>query len=256
MKGSITKNNKKLLNKFIVFAFWIGVWQLVYLMLNNELYVPAPISVLKTLSVLIFKLEFWQSVYASIARTLIGIMISIVLGIAFGVICSVNKFMYDLINPLVIVIKTTPIMSFIIIALVWFSSNNVNVFICFLMCFPLIWTNVIEGIKNVDESILSMAKLYKVKKHIVFNKIYVPCVLPYFSAACISSIGLGWKASIAAEVLSNPKHSIGGQLYNAKLYIDSSELFAWTFVVIVISIVFESIFKLAFKDKFKLKSRE
>lgn len=251
MKGSITKNNKRLLNKFIVFAFWIGVWQLVYLLINNELYVPAPISVLKTLSVLICKLDFWQSVYASIARTLIGIIISILLGIVFGAICSVSKFMYDLINPLVIVIKTTPIMSFIIIALVWFSSNNVNIFICFLMCFPLIWTNVIEGIKNVDESILGMAKLYKVKRLVVFNKIYVPCVLPYFSAACISSIGLGWKASIAAEVLSNPKHSIGGQLYNAKLYMDSSELFAWTFVVIVISIIFESLFKRAFENRFK-----
>lgn len=256
MKDSITKNNKRLLNKLIVFIFWIGVWQIVYLLINNDLYVPAPISVFKTLKVLIFKLEFWQSVFASISRTLAGILISIVFGIIFGVICSVNKFMYDLINPLVITIKTTPIMSFIIIALVWFSSNNVNVFICFLMCFPLIWTNVIEGIRNVDENILSMAKLYKVKKYIIFNKIYVPCILPYFSAACVSSIGLGWKASIAAEVLSNPKYSIGGQLYNAKLYMDSNELFAWTFVVIVISIIFESLFKLAFKDKFKFKSKE
>ncbi|KOF56043.1 MULTISPECIES: ABC transporter permease [Clostridium] len=251
MKGSITRDNKKILNKFVVLLFWIGVWQVIYLLINNELYVPAPISVLKALKVFVFKLEFWKSVEASMLRTLAGIVISIVLGIIFGIICSVNKFIYELMNPMVIAIKTTPIMSFIIIALVWFSSNNVNVFICFLMCFPLIWTNIIEGIRNVDENILEMAKLYKVKKVMIFNKIYVPCVIPYFSAACISSIGLGWKASIAAEVLSNPKYSIGGQLYNAKLYMDSDELFAWTFVVIVISIALESLFKLTLKDKFK-----
>lgn len=241
MRASTTKN--KWLNKFIVLVFWIIVWQLVYILINNELYVPAPINVIKTLKVLIFKLDFWQSVGFSIFRTLAGIAISIILGIVLGIVCSINAFLYELINPLVIAIKSTPIMSFIIIALVWFSSDNVTIFICFLMCFPLIWTNVVEGIKNVDKDILSMAEVYKVKKIVVFNKIYVPSVLPYFSAACISSIGLGWKASIAAEVLSNPKYSIGGQLYNAKLYMDSSELFAWTFVVIVISIIFESLFR-------------
>ncbi|MFL0249449.1 ABC transporter permease [Clostridium neuense] len=251
MRASITKNNKRLLNKFIVLLFWIGVWQLVYLLINNELYVPAPINVFKTLKILIFKAEFWSSVGASIARTVAGIILSIVFGVVLGALCSINKFLYELMNPLIITIKTTPIMSFIIIALVWFSSNNVNIFICFLMCFPLIWTNVLEGIKNVDKNILDMAKLYKVKKIMILKRIYMPSVFPYFSAACISSIGLGWKASIAAEVLSNPKYSIGGQLYNAKLYMDSNELFGWTFVVIVISIVLETSFKWLWRNKFK-----
>ena len=49
-------------------------------------------------------------------------------------------------------------------------------------------------------------------------------------------------SGIAAEVIGIPDASIGEQLYYAKLYLDTGGLFAWTFVIIVASSLFESLF--------------
>jgi NitT/TauT family transport system permease protein len=110
------------------------------------------------------------------------------------------------------------------------------------MCFPVIWTNIVAGINNTDKKLLEMARAYGVKKTLVIRRIYIPSIMPYFSAACVTCFGLGWKVSVAAEVLSHPKYSIGSNLYSAKVYLDSSELFAWTLVVIILSIIFEMLF--------------
>lgn len=185
---------------------------------------------------------FWKSVAYSIYRVMAGLILSILLGVGIGIISSMNDYVYDLINPLMTAIKSTPVLSFIIIALIWFSSSNVPIFICFLMCFPVIWLNVVTGIRNVDEKLLEMAKVYRVRKSTVLRKIYLPSIMPYFSAASITCLGLGWKVSVAAEVLSHPKNAIGSHLYSAKVYLDSSDLFAWTVVVILLSLLFESIF--------------
>lgn len=241
MTSSTTKD-KKLLKKLLVFIFWLGIWQILYLIIRRDIYVPSPYSVFIKLRMLIFVSYFWESVLFSIFRVVVGILISIVIGLITAVISSVSTIAHDIIKPMMTAIKSTPVLSFIIIALLWFSSSNVPIFICFLMCFPVIWTNVLTGIENVDKKLLEMGKIYNVKKVFIIKKIYLPSVLPYFSAACITCLGLGWKVSVAAEVLSHPKKSIGSNLYSAKVYLDSAELFAWTLVVILLSIVFEMLF--------------
>lgn len=241
MTSSITKD-KKAINKIFILLFWLGVWQIVHLVIRRDIYVPSPYSVFLKLKDLIFMLHFWESVFYSIYRVVLGLVFSVLIGLIAAVASSINRYIHDLLKPLMIAIKSTPVLSFIIIALLWFSSSNVPIFICFLMCFPVIWTNVLTGIENVDKNLLEMAKIYKVNKLLVIKRIYFPSVLPYFSAACVTSLGLGWKVSVAAEVLSHPKKSIGSNLYSAKVYLDSSELFAWTIVVILLSMLFEYLF--------------
>lgn len=242
MTDFTTKNKKSILNKILIFVFWICIWQAVHLIIGRDIYVPSPLSVFICLSELVFLKSFWLSVLYSIYRVVAGILISIVIGAITAVISGISTFVFNLIQPLMTAVKSTPVLSFIIIALIWFSSGNVPVFICFLMCYPVIWTNLVTAIKGVDKKLLEMSKVYKVKKTVVLKKIYIPSVLPYFTAACITCLGLGWKVTVAAEVLSHPKNAIGSNLHSAKAYLDSAELFAWTFVVILLSLIFEIVF--------------
>lgn len=241
MKDSTIKSNKKPLNKMVIFLFWIAVWQGIYWIIGRDIYVPSPFSVLMTLKELIFLQVFWKAIAHSIYRVLAGLFLSILLGVSVGLVSSMNDYVLQLINPLMTAIKSTPVLSFIIIALIWFSSSNVPIFICFLMCFPIVWTNVVAGVRNVDHKLLQMAKIYEVRKLTALKRIYLPSISPYLSAACITALGLGWRVSVAAEVLSHPRNAIGSHLYSAKVYLDSRELFAWTVVVILLSLLFESI---------------
>ncbi len=239
MKTSITRTSLK---KIFILFFWLVIWEIFALIINKEIYLPSPISTLKTLSLLLIDKSTYIIILMSTYRTILGLILSCILGIILGFACGLNDFLYDLINPLVIVIRSTPIISIIIIAIIWLKSSNVPVFASFLMCFPVIFTNVATGIKNTDKKILEMCKVYEISNFNVIKSVYFKSVLPYIHSAIISCIGIAWKASSAAEVLSVPKYSIGKYLFYAKTNLEPTLLFSWTIIIVALSYIFEIIF--------------
>jgi len=239
MKISIIKKSRKI----IILIFWILIWELCSLFVNQILFLPSPFVVFKVLMSLIGDAYFWKSVFYSMARVILGLFLSIVIGIIIGIVAGLNKFIEELLNPLIICIKATPIMSIIILALVWFKSDYVSVFTTILTCFPIIYTNVLQGIKSVDIKLIQMANIYKVKKKYIIKDIYLPSIKHYIVSGILMCLGLGFKVSVSSEVLSTPKYSIGLNLLNSKSMLETAELFAWTIVVILLSYIFETVFK-------------
>ncbi|PKM95405.1 MAG: ABC transporter permease [Firmicutes bacterium HGW-Firmicutes-1] len=243
MMSFIIKNKTKL----YAILFWVFVWYVVAIIVNRELLLPTPLATFKALSELVLGKDFWIIIGMSIYRVLVGFIISIIVGGITGIASGLNKTIYNLFQPIIVVIKSTPVLSFIIIALLWFGSSDVPIFICFLMCYPIVWTSVVQGIKQVDTDLLQMAKIYKVKTKYIIKNIYIPTIIPFIISGILSGLGLGWKVTVAAEVLSHPQYSIGANLHDAKIYLESEQLFAWTIVVIVLSMLFEYIFNMSIK---------
>lgn len=132
--------------------------------------------------------------------------------------------------------------SFVILALIWIGSKNLSVFIAFLVVFPMIYVNTIAGLSSADSQLLEMARVFRMTGRKKFRYIYWPALLPYLLSGANISLGMSFKSGIAAEVIGVPSHSIGEKLYMAKIYFSTAELFAWTFVIIVISGLFEKVF--------------
>lgn len=240
MKISIIQNRYK---KLYITVFWILIWEITALIINREIYLPSPVSTFKALFSLMLSRETYLTVLYSTYRTLLGFILSCFLGIAVGYICGVNDFLFDLFNPLVSVMRTVPVMSIIIIALMWFKDTNVPIFVAFLMCFPIMWTNTVTGIKNTDIKLLQMCRVYNISRVRVIKSVYFYSALPYIKAGMISALGIGWKVTSAAEVLSLPKYSIGRFLYDSKVYLNIPDLFAWTIIIVALSFMFEKILK-------------
>ena len=180
--------------------FWITIWQFASMYLGQEILLASPVSVVRKLFELSFTGNFWQSVGFSFVRIVTGFLLAMFLGIFLAVLAYWSKTVEILIAPVIAVVKSAPVASFIILCLIWIPSRNLSVFISFLM------------------------------------------VLPYFLSTCRLSLGMCWKAGVAAEVIGVPSGSIGEKLYNAKIYLNTPDLFAWTIVIIVISFVFEKCF--------------
>jgi NitT/TauT family transport system permease protein len=144
--------------------------------------------------------------------------------------------------PFMVAIKSVPVASFIILCLIWLSSKSLPTFISFLMVLPIVYTNMLQGIKSTDNKLLEMAAVFQVGWLKRMKYIHLPQLKPYLISASSVSIGLSWKAGTAAEVIGIPDGSIGEKLYEAKVYLSSGDLFAWTVVIIVVSISFEKLF--------------
>lgn len=243
----------KILKIFLIALFWIGVWEVVSLIIGKPLLFPSPIAVIKRLYGLIITRNFWIITLLSLYRVGLGILIAIVLGSLVGLLCSFSKIIYEIIAPFVTIIKSTPVASFIILFIVLIKNGNeiTPIIISSLMVFPIVFSNVYQGIKSINKELIEVCKVYNIPLKQQVSSLYVPSLMPYFSSALLSSIGLGWKAGIAAEVLCSPKISIGTELLNAKTYFENINVFAWTVTVIVISLIFEVVIMRLFKHLLK-----
>ncbi|MDY2631466.1 ABC transporter permease [Clostridium sp.] len=234
----------KKINKAHILAivFWLIVWQIVSMIIDQEILLVTPFATLKRLLELSIEVEFWKSIFYSFAKITTGFMLAFIIGIITAIIASNKKNFKILIEPLILTIQAIPVASFVILCLIWISSKNLSILISFLMVLPVVYRNVLDGINNIPRELEDMAKVFKVSRVKKIRYIYLSEVAPYLRAACSISLGLCWKSGIAAEVIGMPANSIGEKLYTAKIYLNTPDLFAWTIVIILISICFQKSF--------------
>ena len=219
--------------------FWTVVWFLAAKGMDNPLLLPGPVQVLRCLGNLMMTAAFWQTVAISIGRILLGVISAVLLGCVLAVVTTSSRLLDVLIAPAMTAMQATPVASFTILVLIWIDRDYVPVLICGMMVLPVVWNSVSTGIRMTDPQLLEMAKVYRLSRLHTLRRIWIPSVMPFFRSACLSSIGLGWKAGIAAEVLTVPKHSIGRMIADSKLCLMTEELFASTLVVIVLSLLLQ-----------------
>ncbi|NLN82937.1 MAG: ABC transporter permease subunit [Firmicutes bacterium] len=234
--------NKRATNVLSVAAllFWLLFWLFLAKKIDLSLLLPYPQEALKTLFRLATTSQFWLVVLASMMRIISGFTLAVVLGILLGSLTAFFPFFRPFVALPMNIIKATPVASFVILALVWLSSQSLSIFICFLMVLPLVWMNIEAGLLQVDEDLLEMARAYRFSAGKTIRTIYLPAVRPFFANAIILGFGYAWKSGVAAEVLGLTDKSIGAKLYEAKIYLETPELFAWTIVVIIISLLAEN----------------
>ena len=221
--------------------FWVAAWHIAAVSLENFLLLPTPVQVLRQLGELMGEADFWRITAVSIGRILLGAVGAMVLGTVLAVLTCASPVAEALLRPVMTVIQATPVASFAILVHLWIARDLVPALICGMMVLPVIHSNVAAGIRETDRQLLEMAGVYRLGKLRVLRRIWIPSVLPYFRAACNSSLGLGWKAGIAAEVLMVPQLSIGRMIAESKLYLLTEDLFAWTLAVVVLSLLLQKI---------------
>ena len=248
MTGSTIKGKlKKAAIGVAVTVFWLAVWQGLRLLVGQELLVPSPLSVLRVLWHSVLTAAFWKTVGISLLRILVGFLGAVAGGCLLAVLTVHFPLLHTLLAPVLHIIKAAPVASFIILALVWLPTGVLPAFICGLMVLPVVWNNVQQGIREIDPKLLQMAKVFRMGRWRTLTKVRLPAVMPYFLTAVTTGLGFAWKSGIAAEVICQPKAAIGKRLYLAKIYLETPEVFAWTAVVIVLSVVLERLLSLCLR---------
>lgn len=223
----------------LILGFWVAVWQVATLVVDQEILLVSPGGALTRLAELAVTTDFWGTVGHSFVRIAAGFVVAALVGVLGAALAATARVVDALVTPLVTAIRSTPVVSFIILVLMWASSGQLAFVISFLMVLPIIYTNVLEGIGHRDRSLLEVATVFRVPLLRRLPAIDIPAVLPFFVAGCKVGVGLAWKSGVTAEVIGLPQGSIGEQLYQAKLFLSSADLFAWTVVIVAISYGFE-----------------
>ena len=239
------KQNKQFFRRLLAVAFWLAVWQTAAMAIGQEMFLVSPVQALRTLVQLLPRADFWQRVCFSSGRILLGFVLGAVVSVVLAV-CAARWSAADaLLAPVMQLVKATPVASFIILALVWVRGSALSVLISFLMVLPVLYGAVRTGIAGADVQLLEMAQVFRLSLARRVKAIWLPAILPAFRQGCSVALGICWKSGVAAEVIGMPVPSIGERLQQAKVYLDTPELFAWTLVIVLMSVGFEKLFMAA-----------
>ncbi len=238
MKTSTSdKKNKK--SYVLSVLIWIALWFILSLIVGEEIFLPSPLRVLEALLSLLPLPSFWLSILFTLSRVTAGILLSFILGSLFALASYFSNKIGIFLSPVIKAMRSIPVASIIILTLLWVKSKNLSIVISFLMVFPIIYSQTLSGLKATSPLLLEVADNYSVGRKKRIRYIYLPSIFPFMETALRNGVGLGFKSAIAAEVIGLPKSSVGTALYEAKVYLLTPDLFAWTIVIVVLSALFE-----------------
>ena len=233
-------SKQRKLYKLLIILFWVVAWQLCAVALDNEIVLVGPVDTAAALLVLVRKKDFWFSVLNTFIRIASGFVAASTEGVILGITAAGSRLLRDLLEPLVALMKSIPVASFAILAIIWLGgSARLSSFVAFVVVFPMVYLSTISGLMSTDKRLLEMAEVFRVGRIKKILYIYLPALLPYLINCFKTALSMGWKSGVAAELIGQPVNTIGGNLYQAKIFLDTASLFAWTFVIILISSLFE-----------------
>ncbi|MDD2293621.1 MAG: ABC transporter permease subunit [Bacteroidales bacterium] len=240
MKISITRNNWISIASVVIF---LVLWKLLSLHFHSEFIVPSPEKTFKALCHLFVEKGFLSVVGTTVLRGVIGFAVAAIFGIAAGIIAGLYSGFNAYITPILVTIRSIPVIAITLLALIWFNPYSVPVFIGILTMFPMVCTNVISGMNSVDKSLVQMAEFYKVGKKRIIKELYIPAIAPFIFSGISNAFGIGWRAIIVGEVLGQPKYGIGTNMQTAQIFLNVDVLIAWTCIAVLLSYFFEILIK-------------
>ncbi len=218
---------------------WLVIWQTCAVLTGSELLLPSPLATLKALCRLGTEKSFYADAAWTMGRCIIAMLLSLGAGRTAALAAYKHPAVRDFLKLPVNFFKSVPVMALIIYVILLASSDWVAVIVCFMMCFPIVYTNVLCGLDSVSPAYLELAEIYRLTERQKRQLIYLPAIRPDRNAALRLVCGISWKAVIAAEVLSIPDFSLGYEMMNAKYYLETDKLFAYIIAIVVLSLIFE-----------------
>lgn len=225
--------------RLLMALFWVMVWQFAAVTIDNDIIMAGPWDTARALGRLIPTGEFWRSIAMSFRKISLGFGAAFAAGLGLGSGGYCFPLLGELLEPVMALLKSVPVASFVILALIWAGSANLSVLVAFLVVLPVIYVNTVAGLKSTDRKLLEMAKVFFMTPWRRIRYIYIPALVPYLKSGCQIALGMSWKSGVAAEVIGVPDHSVGEKLYMAKIYLNTADVLAWTFVIILVSALFE-----------------
>lgn len=178
------------ISTILVLFLLLLVWQVIALYINAPYILPSPVQV----SIRLYELrEPLLTVHlpATMLTTLIGLIISIVLGIGLAILMESNLHIEKALYPIVIASQTIPITAIAPLFVLWFGYTIWSkVLVTILMTFFPITVSVHDGLKSSKREMEELLRTYGAAKTDIFFKLKLPNALPQFFSAIKMAIPL------------------------------------------------------------------
>ncbi len=229
------------IRKIIVVLSWLILWQVIAMIIDKPLIFSSFTDCLFRFAKLITDKTYYLSLLTTLSETLLGLFIAYLSALLLSYISYKHQLVQEIIQPVITVLKSVPVVSFAIILLIWQGNKFLCLAVSFTVVFPNVYYSLLKTFENTDEHLLNVAKIYRLTSKEIFLHIYSVDIINTLKAILQSNISMAFKSTIAAELIGLTSNSVGLQLYYCKLNLDTAGLFCYTFSLILISYLIEKI---------------
>ena len=236
-----------IIKKTAIAVFWLALWQLLAVLVSNKVLIVGPYETLRALVAMLPTAAFWRAVLGSLLRITAGFCLGSLLGVLLAFCAYASPLFRALFSPFVSVLKAVPVVSFVILVLIWAGSAMLSLFVTVVVVLPILYINTLEGLLATDNKLLELAQVYRMPFPAKLRGIYLPQLRPHIVGAAELACGMAWKSGVAAEVIGQPLGSLGNELYRAKIYLETDRVLAVTVVTVFLSWLLSKALKLALR---------
>jgi len=174
----------------------------------------------------LFSGELPRDAFASLSRVAGGFAIGAGLALPLGLVMGARPRAYELMNPLVQILRPIPPIAFIPLAILWFGLGNPPAFFLISLgaFFPVLM-NTIAGVRNVDGIYLRAARNLGAGEWTIFWRVIVPAATPYILTGVRVGIGVAFIVVIVAEMIA-VNSGLGYRILEAREYFWSDKVIA------------------------------
>ncbi|MBN1052786.1 ABC transporter permease subunit [Clostridium botulinum] len=221
--------------------FFLIVWQVLAVIINNDIYLPNIQQVITEMIKIISKNDFNLIFISSVYRSVLCYILAIILAIILGVLTFMYPFFKFLLAPINSFAKTIPTMVLVVLVLVWFNKDKTPFIVGFAITFPILYEGIVGSLNSIDKKIIDMMDIYEISLIEKIKNIYAPIIKFHLASIFVSTFSLAFKVVIAGEVHGQPRYGIGSAIQLEKVNFNTSGIFAWIVLIAILSLAFEFI---------------
>lgn len=224
--------------RFISIFFFIILWQAFSIVINSSVF-PSIVDIVTSLSKHTIQGELLSHLYITLYRVFIAFIITMAIGIFFGILMGISKKINSFFDFLLIIGLNVPALVTIVICYIWFGLTNFSALLAVVLNkVPIVIVNIRQGVMAIEEKYLQLGRVYEVSKKEMFFQLFLPQIYPYILASIRLTLSLIWKIVLVVELLGR-SDGIGFAISMFFQFFDITSILAYTLAFIFVVLLIE-----------------
>lgn len=225
--------------KVLIWLFYFILWQMIAMIVNQSVILPSFLDVLNRLVYILSDVSFYNHLFITLFRVILGTLSAFVLSFIFAILSYDFKLINQALKPLVLVSKTIPNITYILLVLIWFSREMSVFFVTLLILFPVLYTQISTGLLGINPEHLEVLKLYPETYFHRLTMVIIPLIRISLFEGLKGALSLGFKVGVMAEILGQVQPGLGYLMHIARMNFETVDLFAYTAIMIMVVVLIE-----------------
>jgi NitT/TauT family transport system permease protein len=225
--------------KVLIWLFYFILWQIIAMIVNQSVILPSFLDVLNRLVYILSDVSFYNHLFITLFRVILGTLSAFILSFIFAILSYDFKLINQGLKPLVLVSKTIPNITYILLVLIWFSREMSVFFVTLLILFPVLYTQISTGLLGINPEHLEVLKLYPETYFHRLTKVIIPLIRISLFEGLKGALSLGFKVGVMAEILGQVQPGLGYLMHIARMNFETVDLFAYTAIMIMVVVLIE-----------------